>query len=225
MFHVDLLTPYKETEFHRRNLERPLPDLIDGEEEYKVECIINSRCFRHGCQVQYLVHWKGYPKSDDQWIPWSDLNTPELLAEFQHENPDTVTHIRASQPNDITPVPLPPTSLPPSLHNLVYMSHGSAPLLQSPAQGQGSTLSLYETAAAEVGDDTARSAIIRRIMAISQAAADGHAAEVSEREEADINRSQGDDLEDEASASDDGGTVLARGDLQPGVDHAPTATG
>ncbi len=42
MFHVDLLTPYKETEFHGRNFKQPLPDLINGEEEYKVEWIIDS---------------------------------------------------------------------------------------------------------------------------------------------------------------------------------------
>src|SRR6266404_7777660 len=42
VFHVDLLMPYKETEFHGRNFEWPLPDLIDGEEEYEVECIIDS---------------------------------------------------------------------------------------------------------------------------------------------------------------------------------------
>ncbi len=111
VFHVDLLTPYKETEFHGRNFERPLPDLINGEEEYEVEHIINSRRFGRGRQVQYLVHWKGYPESDDQWIPWSDLKAPELL------------------------VPLPPTSLPHTLHNVVYMSNGSAPFSQSTAQG------------------------------------------------------------------------------------------
>ncbi len=43
VFHVDLLTPYKETEFHGRNFKQPLPDLIDGEEEYEVEQIIDSR--------------------------------------------------------------------------------------------------------------------------------------------------------------------------------------
>ncbi len=83
VFHVDLLTPYKETEFHGHNFKWPLPDLIDGEEEYEVERIIDSRHFGRGRQVQYLVHWKGYPKSDDQWIPWPDLNAPKLLAEFQ----------------------------------------------------------------------------------------------------------------------------------------------
>ncbi len=83
VFHVDLLTPYKETEFHGRNFERPLPDLIDGEEEYEVERIVDLRRFGRGRQVQYLVHWKGYLEADDQWILWMDLNTPELLAEFQ----------------------------------------------------------------------------------------------------------------------------------------------
>jgi len=47
-------------------------------------------------------------------------------------------------------------------------------------------------------------------MALSQAAADGHAAEVCEREEADRNRSQGDVVTDASTGSDNGGTVLAR---------------
>ncbi len=89
------------------------------------------------------------------------------------------------------------------------MSNGSTTLLQGPAQGRGSALSLYEAAAAEVGDDTAGSAIIHCIVAITQAAADGDAAEAGEREEADVDRSQGDDLVDEATGSVDGRTVLA----------------
>ncbi len=58
------------------------------------------------------------------------------------------------------------------------MSHGSAALPQGSVQGRGSALSLYEAVAAEVGDDTAGSAIIHHIMAITQATADGDAAEV-----------------------------------------------
>jgi len=127
VFHADLLTPYKETEFHGRNFERPLPDLVDGEEEYEVERIMNSRRFGRGRQVQYLVHWKGYPESDDQWIPWSDLNAPELLAEFKRENPDAVVHIKTGQSEGTTPAIAtsslsPPSSLPPHLANFVYMS-------------------------------------------------------------------------------------------------------
>jgi len=123
-------------EFHGCNFERPLPDLIDGEEEYEVERIVNSRRFGRRRQVQYLVHWKGYPELDDQWILWQDLNAPELVVEFQRENPDAVAHIRTTQVDEdfSVPSPLPPTSLPLTLYNLVYMSDGSATLPMSPAQ-------------------------------------------------------------------------------------------
>ena len=42
VFHADLLTPYHETELHGPNFTRPPPDLIDGEEEYEVEEIVQS---------------------------------------------------------------------------------------------------------------------------------------------------------------------------------------
>src|SRR5258707_12678710 len=41
VFHVSLLSPYRETDAHRPNYSRPPPDLIEGEEEYEVEKIIN----------------------------------------------------------------------------------------------------------------------------------------------------------------------------------------
>jgi len=221
---VDLLTPYKETAFHGCNFEQPLPDLIDGEEEYEVERILDLRRFGRGRQVQYLIHWKGYPTSDDQWIPWSDLNAPDLIVEFQKENPDAVTHIRAAQVDKdfLVPSTLPPTSLPPHLLHIALMSHGSPTLPQSPVQSRGRALSLYETASAEVGDDTNGSTLIRRIVAITQAAADGDAAEAHEREEANITRSQGDDTADEAAGSIEGGTVLAGVSTQSSVYNAPT---
>ncbi len=37
MFHASLLTPYHETQAHGPNFTRPPPDLIDREDEYKVE--------------------------------------------------------------------------------------------------------------------------------------------------------------------------------------------
>jgi hypothetical protein len=40
VFHVDLLTPYIETDFHGPNYTRPPPDLINEEEEYEVEQVI-----------------------------------------------------------------------------------------------------------------------------------------------------------------------------------------
>jgi hypothetical protein len=39
VFHIDLLTPYRETIMHGPNFTRPTPELIEGEEEYSVEKI------------------------------------------------------------------------------------------------------------------------------------------------------------------------------------------
>ena len=36
VFHIDLLTPYHKTIMHGPNYQRPPPDLVDNEEEYKV---------------------------------------------------------------------------------------------------------------------------------------------------------------------------------------------
>jgi hypothetical protein len=43
VFHADLITPYKETELHSPNFTQPPPDLINGEEEYKVEKILDMK--------------------------------------------------------------------------------------------------------------------------------------------------------------------------------------
>ena len=54
MFHANLITPYKETAIHGPNYSQPPPDLVDGEEEFEVEqildmCYITVGTFtRHG---------------------------------------------------------------------------------------------------------------------------------------------------------------------------------
>ena len=81
VFHVDLLIPYHETKEHGTNYLQPPPDLIDGEEEYEVESIINDRTYRR--KKQYLVKWLGYPESENSWVNETDLHSPELLAEYR----------------------------------------------------------------------------------------------------------------------------------------------
>jgi len=42
IFHINLLTPYHKTNIHSPNYSRLPPDLVDNEEEYKVEKILDS---------------------------------------------------------------------------------------------------------------------------------------------------------------------------------------
>jgi hypothetical protein len=60
VFHTSLLTPYKETEEYGDNFMQPPLELINGQEEYEVEQIMNSRQIGHTQKLQYLLHWKGY---------------------------------------------------------------------------------------------------------------------------------------------------------------------
>jgi hypothetical protein len=46
IFHTFLLTPYVETKEHGENYLRPPPDLVEGEEQYKVKAIRSHQC--HG---------------------------------------------------------------------------------------------------------------------------------------------------------------------------------
>ena len=67
VFHADLLTPYQETELHGPNFMMPPPDLIDGEEEYEVEEILQSQKFGRGRKVQYLVKLTHNDAANIRW--------------------------------------------------------------------------------------------------------------------------------------------------------------
>lgn len=86
VFHATLLSPYKETTEHGPNFLRPPPDIIDNEEEWEVEKILESRVTRK--HIQYLVKWKGYPDSDNLWLPKTHLtNAKKLIADFHRLHP------------------------------------------------------------------------------------------------------------------------------------------
>jgi hypothetical protein len=57
VFHTSLITPYTETPEHGPNFEQPALELIDREEEYKVEAVLGSRCVRpkNKTRLQYLL--------------------------------------------------------------------------------------------------------------------------------------------------------------------------
>jgi hypothetical protein len=94
VFHVDLLTPYIETDFHSPNYTRPPPDLINDMEEYEVEQVLNSQRVGRGCKVQYLVKWKGYPDLDNKWVNAEDMHADEALDDFRRQRPEAAIHKR-----------------------------------------------------------------------------------------------------------------------------------
>jgi hypothetical protein len=57
--------------------------VIDGEEEYQVECIMGHRRAEHVKKLQYLVKWLGYPNSDNTWEPESQVHASNLIMEYQ----------------------------------------------------------------------------------------------------------------------------------------------
>jgi hypothetical protein len=122
VFHIDLLTPYKETIMHGPNFTRPAPELIDGEEEYFVERILDSRHFGRRRRLQYLVKWEGYPDAENMWVDKDDVFADDKVREFKAPNPDSATHIRRTF---VAKSPHPPTSARSHLlhqHALTYMS-------------------------------------------------------------------------------------------------------
>ncbi len=82
MFHANLITPYKETELYRPNFTCLPSDLIEGEQEFKVEKILDAQPRGRGHKMHFLVKWKGYPTSDNSWEPRENLHADRLIAEY-----------------------------------------------------------------------------------------------------------------------------------------------
>jgi Chromo (CHRromatin Organisation MOdifier) domain len=90
VFHASLLTPYKEMEEHGDNFVQLPLELIDGQEEYEVEQIVNSRCMGHAKKLQYLLCWKGYSCAHDSWQDATEVHAPELVKEYHKRKQGTI---------------------------------------------------------------------------------------------------------------------------------------
>jgi hypothetical protein len=139
VFHVDLLTPYRETEFHGANYDKPPPDLINGEEEYEVECIVASRHFGRGHKLQYLIKWKGYPDAENQWVAKEDVFAEDAIREFQNLNSDSRVHIRRVRTDPESHPPSSECPLPGPLHEPFERTS----LTSTPVSSTGSLNSAY----------------------------------------------------------------------------------
>ncbi len=93
-FHVNRLSAYKGNEVNGLLPPPPDPVTIEGEEEYEVDHIRDSKLF--GRTLKFLIHWKGYGKGEDTWEPAKNLDhAPHALQDFYSQNPGAPRKIAA----------------------------------------------------------------------------------------------------------------------------------
>src|SRR5215471_21786627 len=100
VFNVVKLTPAPEDLFPGRKLP-PSPPLVivEGEEEWEVEEILDSQLMRQ--KLKFLVKWKGFGHEHNSWEDADDVHAPELVQEFYKQHPSAPQFIQALQFNSI----------------------------------------------------------------------------------------------------------------------------
>jgi hypothetical protein len=80
-FHTSQILPFHDNDkelFPSRELAQPPPVVADdGEQEWFVDCIIDSK--RRGVGWQYLVHYTGYGPEHDRWMSGTELKNNAAL--------------------------------------------------------------------------------------------------------------------------------------------------
>jgi Chromo (CHRromatin Organisation MOdifier) domain len=87
-----------------------LPEIIDGEEEWVIEEILDSKMMNR--KLRYLVKWEGFGVEHNSWEPWDNIHAPEHVADFHQRYPGAAHHIRAIHFNSIPFCSLPPPVVP-----------------------------------------------------------------------------------------------------------------
>ena len=90
---IKLLTTPSDPILGQKTSPPPPPELVDGEEHYVVEWILDSR-FMRGC-LQFLVKWEGYRYEENSWVPEQDVTAPDKLHKFYQIHPGTPRQIRS----------------------------------------------------------------------------------------------------------------------------------
>ena len=71
----------------------PLPELVDREEHYVVEWILDSQFIRG--HLQFLMKWEGYGYEENSWVPEQDVTALDKPREFYQIHPGAPHWIRS----------------------------------------------------------------------------------------------------------------------------------
>jgi hypothetical protein len=83
---VKLLTPAPTNPIPGRHPKPPLPsELVEGEEEYEVEKILDSKM--SSGRLRFLIKWQGYGREHDSWEYATEVHAPKLVANFYRKHP------------------------------------------------------------------------------------------------------------------------------------------
>ena len=67
IFHISMLEPTAPNKFLSQTETPPPPIIIDGETEFEISEILDSKIDKHHkCKLQYLVKWSGYEGTDEE---------------------------------------------------------------------------------------------------------------------------------------------------------------
>ena len=93
VFHVSMLKPAHGNVIPEHTQSPLPPGEINGELEYKISKILDSKIDKHGkhCNIIYLVRWTSYKGTDKEtsWILANELgHTSEIIADFHKAYPD-----------------------------------------------------------------------------------------------------------------------------------------
>jgi hypothetical protein len=78
----------------RQAIPPPPPEIVDGEEEWVVEEILDTKMVNG--KLRYLVKWAGFGIEHNSWEPWDGVHAPDLVADFYRRHPGAARQIRAS---------------------------------------------------------------------------------------------------------------------------------
>ena len=84
----------------RRAKPLPPPVLVEGNEEFEVEKILNSHI--RWCHLKYLVKWKGYDSGHNSWAAHYNVHALDVIADFHHLNPRAPHQVNAATFNSIS---------------------------------------------------------------------------------------------------------------------------